>query len=85
MHDYDLGPRQRQMLQLQPEEAEVLARGHGRFMLPLQLHAQHHDHVDIANRLFHVVSDANAWCEIGEFGRHQRWRPAQHNLGAELR
>ena len=37
------------MLQPQAEELEVLAGREGRFVLPLQLYAQHHDHVRVAD------------------------------------
>ena len=75
----------RQMFQPQTVKTEVFARRHGRFMLPLQLHAQHHDDVGVADRLGHVVGQTNARRESLQFPRQQRRRPAQHDFGAELR
>ena len=38
------------MLEPQAVEPEVFARGKRRFVLPLELHAQHHDDIGVADR-----------------------------------
>ena len=48
MHDDRVRLGEADMLQPQPVEAEVFAGGHRRFVLPLELHAQHHDDVGVA-------------------------------------
>ena len=68
-----------------PEELKIFVRRKGGFMLPLQLHAQHHDHVDIANGFFHVGGEFDARRDLCHLARQQRGRSAQHNLRAEFR
>ena len=58
MHHDDVGLGQVQVLQPQPVELEVLARRERRLVLPLELHAQHHDDVGVADGLADVVSRA---------------------------
>ena len=60
MHHDGVGLGQVQMLQPQAVEPEILARRKGRFVLPLQLHAQHHDHVGIADGFANVGGEAHA-------------------------
>src|SRR5260370_28860309 len=45
MHHDGFRPGQVHVLQLQAIEAEIFARGKSGLMLPLQLSAQHHDHI----------------------------------------
>ena len=54
-------------------------------MLPLQLHAQHHDDVGVANRFIHVGGQRDARRDLLQLLRQQRSRPAQHDIGPELR
>ncbi len=74
-----------QMLQPQAVEPEIFARRKCRFVLPLQLHAQHHDDVGIANRFVHIGGQRHAGRELRQFARQQRRRPAEHDIRAELR
>ena len=85
MHHDDVGFRQRQMLQPQAIETEIFARRHRRFVLPFQLHAQHHDHVGIADRFRHFVSQPHAGRELLQFARNERRRSAKHDVRAEFR
>ena len=54
------------MLQPQAVELEVLAGGEGGFVLPFQLHAQHHDDVGVADRFADVVGEADAGRDAGQ-------------------
>ena len=53
-------------------------------MLPLQLHAQHHDDVGILNGVADIGGQAHAGRELRQFHRQQRRRSAEHDLRAEL-
>ena len=54
-------------------------------MLPLELHAQHHDHVRIAERHADIVGERHTGRELREFHGQQRGGPAEHDLRAEFR
>ena len=58
MHHDGVRLGQVQVLQPQPVEAEILAGREGRLVLPLELHAQHHDHVGVVDGFADVVGQA---------------------------
>ena len=71
-----------QLLAVEAEEAEVLARrGDQRALHPLQLQAQHHHHVGAGDARLHVVEDLDA--PAVDAGRHQGRRPDQAHARAQ--
>jgi hypothetical protein len=85
VHDDGPGLGQFQVLQPQAEELEVLAGREGGFVLPLQLDAQHHDDVGVADRLPYVVGEPDARRNVRQLRRQQRGGAAQHDIHPELR
>ena len=85
MHHDGVWLGQLQMLQTQPVEREIFARREGRFVLALQLDAQHHDDVGVANGFVHVGGQGHAGREMFQFRRQQRRGSAQHDIGAVFR
>src|SRR5262249_4727913 len=73
-----------EMFQLQAVKAKVLAGGKRRLVLALELDAQHHDHIAVADGGADVIGQPHAGRELFELRRQQRSRTAQHDLGAEL-
>src|SRR5947208_1708373 len=50
---------QMDMVQPKPVELKILARRERRLVLPLELHAQHHDNVGVAERVANVVGEGH--------------------------
>ncbi len=73
MHHHDIGFGQLDMLKAQAEKLVVFACGKRGFVLPLQLDAQHHDDVDVADRFAHVGGQGHSRSDLREL-RGQQWR-----------
>src|SRR5579884_1992185 len=82
VHDDSVAMGQFQMLRPEAVKAEVLGGGYRGLVLPLQLNAQHHDHVGIANGIADVVGEAYSGSDPGQFRGKQRRRTAEHGLRA---
>ena len=67
MHHDGVRLGQVQVLQAQAVEPEIFAGRKGRFVLPLQLHAQHHDDVGVADGLADIGGEPHAGRELRQF------------------
>ena len=64
------------MLQAQSVELKIFSRRESGFVLPLELHAQHHYDVGAADRLADIVSQGDARGDALQIGRQQGRRAA---------
>src|SRR5581483_4381270 len=85
VHHQYIRLRQPHVLQPQAVKLKIFALRERRFMLALQLYAQHHDHVGAGDRLLDARRESDSGGELHQFRRQQGRRPAQHDIHAEFR
>src|ERR1700675_663641 len=73
------------MLQAKAVKPIIVAGRKGRLVLPLELNAQHHDYVGVADGLTDIMRESDAGRDLSKFGWQQRRGSAQHDLGAKFR